>query len=297
MSQNDTTGFVNNKIWELFCMHFKSETTSYSYWSDIQEFCRFTDKAFTKTREEDVKAYHAFLTERVKGGEITALTVTKKFRELHSFAAFTQEMDETAGRGFEDFFYPYLKDMVKEAPFARSVPVEHMDALLRAAQEDLQAYTILTLMYRAGLTSSEIIALNGPEDFAMYDDGVYVIPAGRREPCYIPADAWKVLEKYLAQREDCQSLFYNRSRRRLNPMYISRMMKKYTKRAGIPSYSAHAVRNTCAFNLFAYGADKEQTAGQMGRTTQQIQRYRGMSYRENLKKQANDLVKIQIQTP
>ena len=61
------------------------------------------------------------------------------------------------------------------------------------------------------------------------------------------------------------------------------MMKKYCEKAKIPSYSAEAVRNCCAFNLFAYGATEEQVSDQMGRTVCQIKRYKGMGYKKNLK--------------
>ena len=84
------------------------------------------------------------------------------------------------------------------------------------------------------------------------------------------------LKEYMDQRLVCDTLFYNRSGRPLNTMYISRMMKKYCSLAGIRNYSAQAVRNSCAFNMFAYGASDGQTARQMGRTEQQIRRYRGL---------------------
>ena len=135
------------------------------------------------------------------------------------------------------------------------------------------------------------------DDFIEYDDGVYATISGREEPCYIPDDAWIILKEYMDQRLVCDTLFYNRSGRPLNTMYISRMMKKYCSLAGIRNYSAQAVRNSCAFNMFAYGASDGQTARQMGRTEQQIRRYRGSLYRENLQKQASALVKIHIEKP
>ena len=101
----------------------------------------------------------------------------------------------------------------------------------------------------------------------------------------------------MAERERHPSLFYNRRGNRLNSMYISRMMKKDCMAAGIRGVSAEAVRNCCAFNLFAYGASAAQTAAQMGRTGLQIRRYRGFSYQENLRKKANDLVKMRIEKP
>lgn len=297
LSQNFESDFVNTEAWNFFRKRFKSETTEASYWSDINEFCRICGKPFDRINRKDVRDYYEKMRERISEEKITPLTLTKKFRELHSFSEALIEQGGFLPEGAEDFFYPYLKNMAKEEKTARSIPIEEMDTLLKAASEDSMAYTILTLMYRAGLTSTEITELNGEEDFMLYDDGAYVILPQRREPCYIPEDAWMILTDYMAQREQHPSLFYNKRGGRLNSMYISRMMKKYCSRAGIKQYSAEAVRNCCAFNMFAYGASAEQVAGQMGRTEIQIRRYKGISYRGNLRKKANDLVKMRIEKP
>lgn len=294
MSQNDKQNFVNTEIWNLFCSRFKSASTEASYRSDIMEFCRFAGRSFEEAGREDVERYYQMMEERVREGKIRPMTVTKKFRELHSFAQFLEE--ERDGQ-VSDYFYPYLKYMKKEDKLARSIPVEHMDALLRAASDNLMCYTILTLMYRAGLSSTEIADLNGPENFAFLETDVCLFLPGREEPCYLPEDVWEILKEYIAVREEHPSLFYNRSGRRLNTMYISRMMKRYCKNAGIPSYSAESVRNSCAFNMFAYGASPSQAAAQMGRTLRQIGRYRGAGYRDNLRKQAGALVKVRIEKP
>ncbi len=295
MHQNTNIEFVDSKLWELFRKQFKSSSTEASYRSDIGEFCRFCKKSFRDVTEKDVRRYYGFMKERAGSGEISPLTVTKKFRELHSFAQFLEEQGEN--RGPRDFFYPYLKHMEKERKLARSVPVEDMDRLLDAASDNQIEYTILTLMYRAGLASTEIAALNGEEDFVIYGEDSFALLSGREEPCYIPKDAWEILMDYMEQREKYPSLFYNRSGRRLNTMYVSRMMKKLCAKAGVPNYSAEAVRNCCAFNLFAYGASARQVAGQMGRTEQQIRRYRGISYKGHLGRQADSLVKIRIEKP
>lgn len=296
MRQNVPEEFVNKNLWEMFRKRFKSHTTEASYWSDIMEFCRFCGKKAEDTEKGDADRYYAYMKERAESGKISPLTVTKKFRELHSFFKFAEE---EAGHDavYRDWFYPYLKNMEKEKGLARSIPVEDMDALLKAAADDLAAYTMLTLMYRAGLSSTEITGLNGPDDLVLYGEDGYVLIPERREPCYIPPDAWAILMEYLDQREVHPSLFYNRSGRRLNTMYISRMMKKYCQKAGISQYSAEAVRNCCAFNLFSYGATPGQVAEQMGRTQQQIRRYKGVSYRGNLRRKADELVKIRIESP
>ena len=297
MSQNCEEKFVNTQMWNLFRKKFKSETTEASYWSDIREFCRITGKEFTESDSSDVRKYYNRMNDQIRDGRLIRITLTKKFRELHSYASFLMEQGKYLAGEEHDHFYPYLKTMTKEAALAGAVPVEEMDALLKAASDDRMAYTILTLMYRAGMTSTEIIGISGEDDFIEYDDGVYATLSGREEPCYIPGDAWIILKEYMDQRLVCDTLFYNRSGRPLNTMYISRMMKKYCSLAGIRNYSAQAVRNSCAFNMFAYGATDGQTARQMGRTEQQIRRYRGSLYRENLQKQASALVKIHIEKP
>lgn len=295
MNVNDE--YVNISMWNIFCSRFKSDSTAASYCSDIQEFCRFTGKKFEDTDKDNVQNYYNMLQKEIREGRLKPLTVTKKFRELHSFASFLISEGEMQSYSDHDPFWPYLKNMEKESALADSIPVEDMDALLRASKDDKMAYTILTLLYRAGLTSTEIISLKAEDDFFSYENSIYVLPAGRKEPCYIPADAWEILKDYMNTRSNFPSLFYNRSGRPLNTMYISRMMKKYCQKAGISNYSAQDVRNTCAFNLCAYGVTPAQTAEQMGRTEQQINRYYGSGYRNNLKKHVSDLVKIRIEKP
>lgn len=284
--------FVNSESWNLFRGKFRSAVTEASYFSDIREFCRLTGKTVSDADKSDVHVFYEIMKKRLDEKRLSPITVTKKFRELHSFAQFLQEQE-----GTEDYFFPYLKQMAGETELAGHIPVEDMDALLQAASGDFQTYTILTLMYRAGLTSTEIVSLNGETDFVQYEEGVYAVLSDRKELCFIPDDAARILSDYMKQRERHESLFYNRSGRRLNRMYISRMMKRCCEAAQIQSYSAEEVRNSCAFNLFAYGAGPAQVALQMGRTEQQIRRYRGSGYKRNLQKKTGNLVKMRIESP
>ena len=119
------------------------------------------------------------------------------------------------------------------------------------AQDDLQAYCIFALLQRVGLSSTEIVALK-LGDIVAYDNGVYAELPSRKEPCFIPEDVFVILGKYIASRQDHEYLFYNSRGNKLNTMYISRLMKKYTDLANVPNYSAEALRNTCAVTMFAY---------------------------------------------
>lgn len=78
----------------------------------------------------------------------------------------------------------------------------------------------------------------------------------------IPEDAVSVLERYLWQRGKNDSLFFNSRGGKLNKMYISRLLKKYAAKAEIPSYSAEALRNACAFTMFAYKSPHDKKASQ-----------------------------------
>lgn len=289
---------LGERIWPDYIKHFKSSTTAASYRADVQEFMEFCAKDFLGMDRKDAERYYLYLKERQKQNILGAQTVAKKIRELHSFAGFieankaTYEVDEA----FQDHYSHLLDGLERQERLAGSIPVEHVDALFKAAEEDLMAYTIFTLLYRVSLSSTEIAGLR-IEDFAAYDDGVYVAAGDRTEPCFVPADAAEVLERYLEKESAEGYLFRNSRGKKLNVMYISRLMKKYTLQAGIPGYSAQELKNSCAFTLFAYGAGPEETARQLGITVTQIKRYCGRSYRENMMRKANDLVKLKVEPP
>ena len=261
-------------LWPDFAAHFKSAASRASYWSDLCEFTRLTGKDITEAGAADVQRYYGIMTEKTKGGELQPGTPAKKFRELHSFADFLCRERERYGLPdtFQDYFYPYLPRLARQEKYARVIPVEDVDKLLKSAEEDRMAYTILVLMYRAGLSSTEICALR-PEDIGVYENGTFAVPEGR------------------------PTLFYNRRGGPLNTMYISRMMKKYTALAGIPGYSSQMLRNTCAYNLFSYEATPGQVAAQMGITDTHVKRYRKLAYKEELSRAAGSLVKIRVEKP
>ena len=291
-------------IWPDFTAHFRSHTTAASYQADITEIMEYFRKDFLDIRQKEVKEYFEVLSHKVEQKNMKPGTMAKKFRELHSFAEFVYmnrqqyEIDEA----YRDFFEPYLKHLSTQEKFAKSVPVGHIDELLKAAESNRMEYCILVLLFRAGLTSTEVSNLK-VEDLAEYDNGIFVQITGRKNLCFIPEDAWRILEKYIEERsvDDKKGhqpyLFCNRRGNQLNPMYISRMMRKYEEKAGIPHYSAQTLRNSCAFTMFAYGASQEQVAGQMGTTKLQIKRYRNLAYQDLLQQQASQLVKIKIEPP
>lgn len=292
------SNLTKEKIWPDFLEHFKSPTTAASYASDIREIMEYFQKDFWMIREKEADTYFRQMENRVKQGTLSPGTMAKKFRELHSFAAFAcgHRKKYRIGKEYQDYYQPYLRLTEKPAPYARSVPPEHIDRLLAAAEEDLAAYVIILLLYRAGLTSTEITWLR-PEDLILYEDGMYAVARGRRDLCYLPDDVARMVELLLEGTSRGTYLFTSSRGNQFSLMQISRMLKKYERMAGIPSYSAQSIRNSCGCTLFAYGADEEQTASRLGVTGIQIRRYRQEGYREKLQREAEKLVKLSAKPP
>lgn len=299
---------IRETIWPDFTAHFKSGTTRASYASDLAEVMNCFEKDFLQIKEREAQEYFDMMKNKITEKRLKPATVAKKFRELHSFAEYICENSEKykIRKDYEDVFYPFLKRLEKQKKFAKSVPISEIDRLLQAAEDDIQAYTIVTLIYRAGLTSTEIIRLT-PEDFVMYTNGLYAAVKGRRKLVYIPDDAARTLESFLKFRqaqacllkpeEECEWLFFNSRGNRLNLMYISRLFQKLSKRAKIENCSAQSIRSACGCTLYAYGAKNSQVAAQLGVTETQIHRYQNEAYRDGIQRAANELVRVRVEPP
>lgn len=292
------SGKTKQEIWPDFVAHFKSSSTAASYRADIDEIMNLFQKDFLKLTRKDVQDYYVLLQNKVSEKKLQPITVSKKIKEAHSFADYILQNKEKYGvkKTYRDEFVPYLKLVAKQEPFVNSVPVEDIDKLFLAAKDDKMAYAVLALLHRTGLSSTEIVNLK-IDHLGIYDDGAYAFIENRKEYCFVPEDVLIILYSYLEEKEKTEYLFTNRRGNPLNTMFISRLMKKYTLQAGIPSYSAENIRNTCAVTMFAYGATPKQVAKQMGVTQIQIKRYQNLSYRENLLKEANSLVRLKITPP
>ena len=179
--------------------------------------------------------------------------------------------------------------------YANAVPVEDIDRLLVAAQENHMAYCIIILLYRMGFSSTEIIDMK-PENIRLYNNGAYAFMPKRDKANFIPEDVYRILELYLAERESNEYLFYNKYGNQLNTMYISRLLKKYTVKAGIYNYSAQQLRNSCIYTMFAYGADTEGVAEEMGITPDNLKRYK-RNYIDETSRSIRSMVKLKADLP
>lgn len=294
---------MEESIWPNYIQHFKVDTTIGSYRSDLEEFCSFIQKDFLSMDAQDVKNFYDYLDKKVTDGTLKPSTMAKKFNELHSIADYISENQDEyqIPNTFEDFFYPYLLRVAEVAKEAKTIPPEHMDLLLKAAEEDCMAYAVMALMFKAGLKSSEVMELK-LSNLAEYDNGVFAYIVARKESCFIPEDAVNIINRYLDQIESeaiskDNYLFVNSKGNPLNAMYISRMMKKYCTLAGIPKYSANTLRSACAANMFLYDVPTKNIADQMGVTCKHIARYNGRIYKDQMISAANRMVKVHVELP
>ena len=183
-NKNDKNHFFDpemQSIWKHFVSHFRNQNSAASYRSDTIEFLEFTEKSFLETTASDVENYYAIQQKKINEKELQPSTVAKKIRELNSLSAYIEENKEYyhIKDNYQNHFAAYLPHIEKMSKFAHSVPIEDIDKLLIAAQSDYMVYCIITLLYRMGLSSTEIVELM-PEHFTIYDNGVH-IPASNHQ--------------------------------------------------------------------------------------------------------------------
>lgn len=296
--QNRISAIAGQDIWIEFAKHFKNSETANAYLTEIKELEEYTGRSFFDALEADAESYFFYLKHKEDQGLISMSTLAKKLWELHSFASYVSANSElySIPETFEDFFFSRLKKIKALEKSVRCIPITDMDRLYQAAQDNKMAYTIISLIHRVGLSSTEISELK-KEHLTVYDNGLFAYIENRDSSCFIPEDIRVILEQYLEDTEEKQYLFYNRRGNTLNKMYISRMIRHYTMKSGLPPYSAENIRTTCGTTMFAFGAKPGQVARQMGITKTQIQKYDNRRYKEQLLVKSNELVKIKIEPP
>lgn len=242
-------------IWEKFIVHFRNNKTKETYFGDLNEFLDMIQKDFLMIQQQDVEQYYQKMKKKVEESELRNKTLEKKLKELHAFAEFVlgQKNEYEIADSFQDYFYNYLIYFDKEDKVKEVFPIEDLDKMLKAAEEEKMSYTILVLFYRMGLLSTDICAIK-PGDFVEREGERYLILREKKEVVYIPHDVAEILKCYEEMREENEYYFFNGRGNPLNTMYLHRMMRRITKKAGVSDYSAMDLRSAYAGTLYAYGA-------------------------------------------
>lgn len=291
---------TQEEIWSAFAERFKNKTSIDIYFGDINECMDICKKDFTDITQADANEYYHCLLKRVKEENLQMTTMKKKIKELHKFSDFIVKNREnySVPAIFDNFFYRYAVEYFSDEELKKVAVLPDVDKLFDATKDNLMLYTILAIVYRIGLKSTEICSLK-EKDVIADPKGVYLIirKEDKQKVKYVPEDVSVILDKYMGERESREYLFYNQWGKKLNTQYLHRKMRELSQKAGTINYSLQDIRNACGCMMFAYGATKEQVSEQLGITTMHIKRYDQIIYGHNLEQYANSLVHIKIELP
>ncbi|MFC1749348.1 site-specific tyrosine recombinase/integron integrase [Pseudomonadota bacterium] len=153
--------------------------------------------------------------------------------------------------------------------------------------QGLRDFAILQLLYSTGLRVSELTSLN--RDQVDLDRREFMVRGKGKKPrlVFISDEAAAALKDYLKERDDnFEPLFLNYSRpsnkeditlgekRRLSPVMVQYMVRKYSRKAGIiKKVTPHVLRHSFATELLINGADIRSVQEMLGHasiTTTQI---------------------------
>ncbi len=261
---------------ERFLAHLEAERnysghTVRSYRVDLEQFMDFVEEKGVElhpgNREGSARTDYLVLREYLGSlhGRYQRSTVARKISAVRSFFAFLEKrgmLDHNPAEG--------VSTPKQGVHIPAHLPVDDMFRLLEGPDAlnvlGLRDLAIMETLYSSGLRVSELAGLDLSDlDF----DGrlVRVTGKGGRERVVpIGRTALDVLRRYLTRTSEIRSkvwggadrgaLFLNHRGGRLTTRSISRIIKKYAARCGLPGeVSPHALRHTFATHMLDGGAD------------------------------------------
>lgn len=237
----------------------KSENTIYAYVTDVTLYLKFLNRKKVDIYKSDKNTVASYIQNLLNQG--------KSERSINRIVISLRN------------FYSYLKSesLIKEVPKIeykssknnRKLPqiltIEEVDRIIRIVEKDcpkgIRDNALLELMYATGMKVSELIALNVEDvnldlNFVRCTDNKHyerVIPIGR--------SACKALSDYLNIRykiAQCgvSNLFVNLNGNKLTRQGIWRIVKEYSRKAGIDKdVNLNTFRHSFAVHLLQNGAN------------------------------------------
>lgn len=245
------------------------------------EYCEFDkelDKNTLKAYRIDLRQYYEFIGEEITSKE----TIEKYIRLLHK-----KYKSRTTKRKIASMkaFYTYLeeKQIISENPFRRIrmkfkeekvlpriIPKNDIERLLnymygqlrkQKGKNILRDLTVVEMFFATGARVYEISNIR-IENIDMKTGSIYFNGKGRKERVIQIGEqsVIKLLQKYYeqnkAQIEKSGYFFVNQKGDRFSEQSIRRMLKKYTKQAGISrNITPHMFRHSFATYLIEEGVD------------------------------------------
>lgn len=291
------------KAWEEFTKKPRKPATLKYYRQTLEEFMDYTNASILAADDSHANRYYQHLLASMSSNKLKGTTAYKKFKVLNSFCEFLV-LSDSFSIDINPFkrYLLFLKEY-DQTNISRTLSLSETDRLLSACEQNLFAFTIISLVYRTAMKPQDICQLK-IHDFFSDPSGTY-IQLHKNSRIHIVAltdDIIDLLNTYIQRyhldlSESSQYFFLNRLSRPLNERYLERMMKFYCKKAGISTYTLHDVRSTCASVMYSYQVQEEDISRKMNIGIQGIRRYNKNIPQADLLKRADQLVKIQILPP
>ena len=303
---------ISMEIWERFSRKLKSEKTRNYYLFDINEYSEMIGKPFYMGRKEDVEGYYEKMRRAISEHEIAGSTVLRKFRVLSRFSSEAMKMDIYPKQAVmrRNLFLKYVSALqsYNQREKARKMEVKQIDRLLEGASSDLTLYTIIAMIYRLGMSAPEICRLSCKDIFKEEGTAWYVSVNRKRHKYMIsiPDDLRKIMEKYEKKyrcwEEGADTPYFPNEGARNTTKWMSERVlemrvKEIADRCHLPGITLGDTRNSAAVLMFAYDADVQEVADQLGIRKTNVYRYKTHLTDHDISTQASEFVNLRVCLP
>ncbi|AGF56822.1 MULTISPECIES: tyrosine-type recombinase/integrase [Clostridium] len=237
----------------------KSENTIYAYVTDVSLYLKFLTKKDLDLYSSDKLTVMSYIDNLINQGK-SERSINRIVISLRNFYSYLK--NETLIKEVPKIEYKSTKNNRK---LPQILTVEEVDKIIRIVEKDcskgIRDNALLELMYATGMKVSELISVNVEDvnldlNFVRCTDNRHferLIPIGR--------SACKALEEYLSIRykiAQCgvANLFVNLNGNKLTRQGIWRIVKEYSRKAGIDKdVNLNTFRHSFAVHLLQNGAN------------------------------------------
>ncbi len=275
-----------------------SPQTAKSYSTDLTQFCDFledlTDGYDIAWKNIDKQNVRHFLIE-LQGRGLDKRSIARKVATLKSFFQYLEK---------QEIINNNIASSVKMPRFDQKLPEflsheEVKDILNLPDQKSFEGVrdsSILELFYSCGLRLSELLNLR-LEDLMLRENSIRVLGKGKKEriiPIGLPAK--KAILNYASYRQKVarpgiQELFVLKSGKKMYPMAIQRLVRKYINGVvNIQAASPHILRHSYATHLLDKGANirvVKDLLGHQNLSTTQVYTHLSIDHLQKVYKKAH----------
>lgn len=234
-----------------------SDLTINSYFKDLEEFIKFTNKDLLTINKNDIKSYLKYLFDK----DNSSKTVSRKISTLKSFYKYYKSKGTILVNPVSNIKYPKLD---KNLP--KFIPYNELEELIKVSTEDTfgeRNNLIIELMYATGVRVSELVNIT-LNDIDYKNKQINICGKGSYERIvYYGSEAEEALNKYinnlrkeLLKGRESKYLILNKDGNKITTRGISKIIDSLINKVSIKTkVSPHTLRHTFATHLLDNGCD------------------------------------------